>query len=165
MKEKSDLLIEIEKNNEKRRQKILNKIKAMENYKEKYELEKQERLNEQKKEREEKFEKNEQNKKEIQLEDEQFRLSILDYDYDLLNRAIQTDKKNELKKRNASERTIFRQMALENTLPTFNKKMNELKGKSVYKKSPEQRYKMFRDVKRAEAKKKKEEEEKLLEKQ
>ena len=35
MKEKSDLLIEIEKNNEKRRQKILNKIKAMENYKEK----------------------------------------------------------------------------------------------------------------------------------
>ena len=43
--------------------------------------------------------------------------------------------------------------------------MNELKDKSVFKKSPEERYKMFRDVKRAEAKKKKEEEEKLLDKQ
>ena len=165
MKEKTELINELEQKNEKNRQKIISKIKAMENYKKKYDLEKQEKLNEYKKERELKFKTCEQNKKELRLEDEQFRMSILDYDYELLNRATATENKNALKRRNASEKTIFKQMALENNLTKFNKKMNGLKDKSVYKKSPEERFKMFRDVKRAEARKKKEEEEKLLDKQ
>ena len=54
-------------------------------------------------------------------------------------------------------------MKLEQNLGIYNIKLNELKSDSIFKKSPEQRLKIYKDLKRAEAeKKKKEEEEKLL---
>ena len=44
---------------------------------------------------------------------------------------------------------------------SFNKQMNILKSQSIYKKSFEERLKMFKELKRKEAEKKKEMEEKL----
>ncbi len=58
----------------------------------------------------------------------------------------------------------MRQMYIEKNLGMFYKKMDELKSQSVLKKSPEQRLKIYKDLKRKEAEKRKKELEEKLEK-
>ena len=55
-------------------------------------------------------------------------------------------------------------MILEKNLSDFVQRMNTLKDQSVYKKTPEQRYKIYKDLKRAEAEKRKKELEDKLDK-
>ena len=72
--------------------------------------------------------------------------------------------KNEMKRINAGERTVVNQMNLEKNLSDFYKRMNLLKNQSIYKKSPEERYKIYKNLKREEAERKKKELEEKLEK-
>lgn len=165
MQEKAERIEELEKENDKKRKDLIKKFQVMEAKKEKFENIKQEKILQEKLAREKKFHNCQKMRKEIQYEDNQDRLDILDYQYNLLRKSKKKDSLNELKRINANEQTVINQMNLEKNLTLFNKRMNELKDKSVYKKTPEERYKIYRDIKREEARKKKEEEEKLLNKQ
>ena len=55
-------------------------------------------------------------------------------------------------------------MTMEKNLSDFYKRMNLLKNQSIYKKSPEERYKIYKNLKREEAERKKKELEEKLEK-
>ena len=73
------------------------------------------------------------------------------------------DKRFKLKKDNATEKTLYNQLTFEKNLKPFYKKLDEIKSESIIKKSLEQRRKIYRGIKRAEAEaKRKEEEERLL---
>ena len=88
---------------------------------------------------------------------------ILEYQAFALSRKDQMDKKNKLKKENFIEKTIYNQLTFEKNLKPFYKKLDEIKSGSIIKKSLEQRRKIYRAIKRAEAEaKRKEEEERLL---
>ena len=88
---------------------------------------------------------------------------ILEYQAFALSRKDQMDKKNRLKKENFTEKTIYNQLTFEKNLKPFYKKLDEIKSESIIKKSLEQRRKIYRGIKRAEAEaKRKEEEERLL---
>lgn len=165
MQEKAERIEELEKENDKKRKDLIKKFQILEAKKQKCESAKQEKIMQDKLAREQKFLNCQKMRKEIKYEDNQDRLDILDYQYNLLRKSKKKDSLNELKRINASEQTVINQMNLEKNLWLFNKRMNELKAKSVYKKTPEERYKIYRDLKREEARKKKEEEEKLLNKQ
>ena len=52
-------------------------------------------------------------------------------------------------------------MTLEKNLTLFNRKMNMLKSQSIFKKTMEERYKIFKELKKKEAERKKELEEKM----
>ena len=91
---------------------------------------------------------------------------IISYQKCVLSRQKEKDKKNKLKKENVMEKTIYNQMLFEKNLKPFYKTLERIKSESILKKSKEQRKKIFRDLKRAEAEaKKREEEERLLNQQ
>ncbi len=69
-----------------------------------------------------------------------------------------------MKRISAGERRVLSQMTMEKNLSDFYKRMNVLKDQSIYKKSPEDRYKMYRNLKREEAERKKKELEEKMEK-
>ena len=70
-----------------------------------------------------------------------------------------------MKRINAGEKRVMEQMTMERNLSDFYKKMNYLKDQSIYKKTMEERYKIYKDLKREEAERKKKELEDKLEKQ
>ena len=92
------------------------------------------------------------------------RLDILDIQLDLLKRGKKKEKSYELKRITAGERRVLSQMNMEKNLSDFYKRMNALKNQSIYKKTEEERYKMYKDLKREEAERKKKELEEKLEK-
>ena len=69
-----------------------------------------------------------------------------------------------MKRINAGESRVIGQMTMEKNLSDFYKRMNLLKNQSIYKKSPEERYKIYKNLKREEAERKKKELEEKLEK-
>jgi hypothetical protein len=164
LKERTERIEELEKINEKKGKVITDKIHKREEIKEKYDIEKKERLLMEKDKREEKMRRCNTQKMEILKEDNERRLDILEYQYELLLRGRRKEKMDELKRKNAGEKTIVTQMILEKNLSDFYKRMNRLKTISVTKKTPEERYKIYRDLKRAEAEKKKKELEDKLDK-
>ena len=136
---------------------MIAKIRKREAVKERYEKEKENKLKEEKKLREEKMNRCKTQKEELLKEQNERRLDILDYQYELLRRGKKKDNMNEMRRINAGERTVISQMTLEKNLSDFHRRMNQLKDQSVYKKTPEQRYKIYKDLKRAEAERKKKE--------
>lgn len=91
---------------------------------------------------------------------------IIDYQNCVLSRQGEKDHRLRLKKINIVEKTIYNQMKFEKNLKPFYKTLDRIKSESIIKKSKEQRRKIFRDLKRAEAEaKKREEEERLLNQQ
>ena len=91
---------------------------------------------------------------------------IIYYQKCVLARTKEKEEKNKLKKANFREKAIFHQMMFEKNLKPFYKTLERIKSESILKKSKEQRKKIFRDLKRAEAEaKKREEEERLLNQQ
>ena len=164
LKEKTERIEELEKVNEKKGKDIIAKIRRREASKQKFEKDKQIKLKEEIKAREEKIKRCNTQKIELLKEQNDRRLDILDYQYELINRGKKRENMNEMKRINAGERTIINQMTLEKNLSDFYKRMNHLKEKSIYKKTPEQRYKIYKDLKRAEAERKKKELEDKLDK-
>ena len=164
LKERTERIEELEKLLEKKEKVIAAKIHKREEIKEKYDNDKKERLLLDKDRREEKMRRCNTQKMEILKEQNERRLDILEYQYDMLMKGRRKEKMNELKRKNAGEKTIVNQMVLEKNLSDFYRRMNSLKSKSVYRKTPEERYKIYRDLKRAEAERKKKELEDKLEK-
>ena len=88
---------------------------------------------------------------------------IIDYQNEVLSRQNEREEKIRLKRENLRDRTIYNQMMFEKNLKPFYKRLERIKSESIIKKSKEQRRKIFRDLKRAEAEeRKREEEERLL---
>ena len=164
LKEKTERIEELEKENEKKGKELLAKIRKREVIKQKSDKEKRDKLFEDMKKREEKIKRCNTQKVELLKEQNERRLDILDYQYELINRGKKRENMNEMKRINAGERTVINQMTLEKNLSDFHKRMNHLKEQSIYKKTPEQRYKIYRDLKRAEAERKKKELEEKLDK-
>ena len=164
LKEKAERIEELQKENIKKGKEIIAKIRKREVIKEKFEKEKNDRLRLEIIAREEKMRRCNTQKKELAKEQNEKILDILDYQYELLIKGKKKDKINEMKRINAGEQTVINQMVLEKNLSDFYKRMNRLKDQSVYKKTPEQRYKIYRDLKRAEAERRKKELEEKLDK-
>ena len=155
---------ELEKENEKKGKTLIAKMRKREELKEKFDNQKKEKQQAEIEAREEKMKRCNTQKKEILKEQNERRLDILDYQYDLLMKGKKKDRMNEIKRKKANEKTIVTQMILEKNLSDFVQRMNTLKDQSVYKKTPEQRYKIYKDLKRAEAEKRKKELEDKLDK-
>ena len=164
LKEKAEKLEELEKENEKKSKDLMAKIRRREIVKEKYDKERKKRLKLEKEKREEKMRRCNTQKKEIRKEENERILDILDYQFELLRRSQKKEKMGELRRINAGEKTIIDQMVLQKNLSEFFRRMNRLKDQSVYKKTPEQRYKIYRDLKRAEAERKRKELEEKMDK-
>ena len=165
MKEKNERMEELERMNKEREKDLLNKINKREVIKEKYDKQRKERFLMDKNKREEKMKKCHTQKIEIMKEQNERRMEILDYQFDLLKRSKKRDKTNEMKRINAGEKRVMEQMTMERNLSDFYKRMNYLKDQSIYKKTMEERYKIYKDLKREEAERKKKELEDKLEKQ
>ena len=133
--------------------------------KEKYDRKRKERLYLNKTKLEEKMKKCRTQKIEINRELNERRLDIIEYQLELLKRGNKKEKSNELKRINAGEKRVISQMTMEKSLADFYKRMNELKDQSIYKKSEDERFKMYKNIKREEAERKKKELEEKLEKQ
>ena len=155
---------ELAKQNAKKAKEFMMKIKKREEVKEEYEKEKKEKLRLDKEAREEKMRRCKSNRREMIKEEYERRLDILDYQYDLMRRNKKRNNMSEMKRVNVGEKTVINQLVLEQSLRDFYKKMDRLKSQSVYKKTPEERYKIYRDLKKAEAEKRKKELEEKLEK-
>jgi hypothetical protein len=159
--EKAERLVELEKQNEKKRNDILNKIKTMDSKKEIFEKNKYEKILENKKLREQRFASCLKNRKEMLIEENERRKDILFYQSIMLGRSLSRDNIFRKKRLNASEKTVNEQMTLERNLTLFNRKMNMLKSQSIFKKTMEERYKIFKELKKKEAERKKELEDKM----
>ena len=161
--EKLNKLEEIERNAEKKRKNLIKKLQVIES-----------NQNEQKKKDKEKYENikekrerymltcndNKKNLNKMLLEEKD---DILEYQAMMFSRKSDMDQKNKLKKDNFTERTLYNQMTFEKNLKPFYKKLEEIKSDSIIKKSIDQRRRIYRGIKRAEAEaKRKEEEERLL---
>jgi hypothetical protein len=164
MKEKNERMEEIERKNKERENNLIKKILKRQAIKEKSDKQRQEKFSMEKNKREEKMKKCLTQKIEIMKEQNERRLDILDYQLDLLKRGKKKEKSNELKRISAGERRVMGQMTLEKNLSDFYRRMNILKEQSIYKKTPEERYKMYRNLKREEAERKKKELEEKMEK-
>ena len=164
LKEKTERIEELEKENERKGKNLIAKIRKREAVKEKYDKEKQNKIKEDIKIREQKINRCKTQKEELLKEQNERRLDILDYQYELLRRGRKRDNMNETRRITAGERTVANQMTLEKNLSDFHRRMNQLKDQSVYKKTEEQRYKIYKDLKRAEAERKKKELEDKLDK-
>jgi hypothetical protein len=164
LREKMERIEELEKENEKKGKTLIAKMRKREELKEKFDNQKKEKQQAEIVAREEKMKRCNTQKKEILKEQNERRLDILDYQYELLMKGKKKDRVNEIKRKKAKEKTIVTQMILEKNLSDFVQRMNTLKDQSVYKKTPEQRYKIYKDLKRAEAEKRKKELEDKLDK-
>ena len=159
MKEKEERVEEIKKINAQKAKELLSKIKKREEIKEEYDKDKKEKLRLDKVAREEKMRRCKTNQNEMIKEEYERRLDILEYQYDLLQRNKKRNNLSEIKRVNTG---VINKLLLEQSLKDFYKKMDRIKSQSIYKKTPEQRYKIYKDLKRAEAiKRKKELEEKI----
>ena len=163
MREKNERIEELERLNKEKENRLLKKIQKREAIKEKYDKEKKQRFLMEKEKREEKVLNCQEQKEEIKKEQNERRLDILDYQLDLLKRVNKREKSNELKRISAGERRVLGQMTMEKNLSDFYRRMNLLKDQSIYKKTEEERYKMYKNLKREEAERKKKELEEKLE--
>ena len=164
LKEKEERIEEIKKINAQKVKELLSKIKKREEVKEEYDKEKKEKLKLDKEAREEKMRRCKTNRDEMIKEQYERRLDILEYQYDLLRRNNRRNKMDEMKRVNVGEKTVINQLILEQSLRDFYKKMDRLKSQSIYKKTPEQRYKIYKDLKKVEAEKRKKELEEKIDK-
>ena len=161
--EKFNRLEEIEKKTEKNRKNLIKKLKAIEaNQKELKEIDRQKYENIRIK-REKYMKTCNENKESLRKIMSEEKEDILEYQAIMLSKNTQMDKKYRLQKDNFTEKTLYHQLTFEKNLKPFYKKLDEIKSESIIKKSMDQRRKIYRGIKRAEAEaKRKEEEERLL---
>ena len=100
-------------------------------------------------------------RKDILMEESERRKDILFYQSMMLGRSLSRDNIFHMKKIVANEKALNEQITLEKNLTAFNKKMNILKSQSIFKKTPQERLQIFKELKKKEAEKKKELEEKM----
>ena len=161
--EKYNRLEELEKDIEKKRKNLIKKLHTIETNQIEIREKDKQKYEDIRKRRENYINTCYENKK--RLEDDLFdeKDDILEYQTIMISRKSQMDKRFKLKKDNATEKTLYYQLAFEKNLKPFYKRLEEIKSDSIIKISLEKRKKIYKGIKRAEAAaKKKEEEEKLL---
>ena len=152
LQEKAEKLEEIEKQNEEKRKELVKKMKKMDNLREQYKKKKEVKIIEEKIRREEKTKNVKERLDEMDKFEIERRRSVLDYQSESMMRSMNMNAtNNSLKKINSGLDSISNQMALQNSVTLFNKKLNELKSKSVNKKSDEEKVKIYKELKRQEA--------------
>ena len=158
MLEKSEKLEEIERKNEERRKELIKKMQKMDRRRKEFMIEKNNKLMELKTLREEKN-KSCQNKKDEMDKEEVERVNdILLYQVESMNRSMQkTFRPNESK--STAENAVKTQIRIYQSLPAFKRQMDKIKSSSVSKKTKEEKFKIYKEIKRKEAEKKKKEKE------
>ena len=161
--EKLNRLEEIERNTEKKRKNLIKKLQVIEANQNQLKERDRQKYESIKEKRDKYILTCQENKKNLQRVLFEEKDDILEYQSIVLSRKEQMDKKYKLKKENFTEKTIYNQLTFEKNLKPFYKKLDEIKSDSIIKKSFDQRKKIYKGIKRAEAEaKRKEEEERLL---
>ena len=163
LKEKSEKLEELDRINEEKRKDIVKKMQKMERKRSENMKLKEERILEDKLRREAKVKGVKMRLTDMEEEEDERRKDILDYQTEMMNRSFKmNDAINNRKKFNAGEKSIMNQIAIQNNMMAFMKKLNMLKSQSISKKSTEKRIKLFKELKRQEGERKKREKEEEL---
>jgi hypothetical protein len=128
---------------------------------EKKKLEKQkeraEYLEQERKKRLEKYKKLLKNKEEIELENEEMRKLILAEQKEILSRGVNKDSVSNNKRIEAGDKIVKEQLCYVENMSAFKRRMDQIQSASIMKKSPEERYNMYKEMKREEAERKKKE--------
>ena len=159
MQEKAEKLEELDRKNEERRKELFKKMQRMDKKREEYMKLKGEKILEEKMKREAKTQGVQNRLNEMEKEEFERRRDVLAYQTESMNRSMKNTQMFNLKKMSAGENSISNQIAIQKNLTTFNKKLNILKSQSVTKKTPEEKMKIFRELKRQEAERRKKEKE------
>ena len=133
----------------------MKKMIKMDKKREEYMKLKEEKILEDKIKRDEKSKNVQIKLNEMEKEEFERRKDVLAYQTELMNRSM----KMNIRRMNSTENTITNQIAIQRNLNTFYRKLNLLKSQSVTKKTPEEKMKIFRELKRQEAERKKKEKE------
>ena len=149
-------LEELDRNNEERRKQLMRKMQKMDRKREEYMKSKEEKILEEKLKRDAKTKSVHKRLNAMELEEFERRKDVLAYQTELMNRSMKMTQLNRLKK---VENSISNQIAIQNNLTAFNRKLNILKSQSVTKKTPEEKMKIYKELKRQEAERKKREKE------
>ena len=145
LKEKSEKLEELDRLNEEKRKQIVKKMQKMDKKRCENLKSKEEKILEDKMRREVKKKNVKMRLTEMEEEEEEKRRDILDYQTDLMNRSLKmNDPAINRKRYNTGESTITNQMAIQNNMMRFMKKLNTLKSQSISKQSVEKRIKKTR---------------------
>ena len=161
--EKNNRLELIERNIEKKRKNLIKKIQTIEANQNQLKERDKEKYESLKEKRTQYINSCRLNKKKLMKLLDEDKEDILEYQAIVLTRKEDMDKKIQLQKDNFTEKTIYNQLTFEKNLKPFYKKLYEIKSDSIIKKSLDQRRKIYKGIKRAEAEaKRKEEEERLL---
>jgi len=162
LQEKAERLEEIERKNDERREGLVNKMKTMDKRREAFKKKKQQKINEDKIQREEKMNTIQQKLKELDLINEDKMYKLLDRQTDHMYKSINMNQTNmTLRTITQEENSITNQIHLRESEAIFKKKLNDLKSQSIARKSPKDKIKLYKEIKRKEAeeaKRKKEEE-------
>lgn len=156
LQEKAEKLEELDRKNEERRKQIMRKMQKMDKKREEFMKSKEERILEEKMKRDTKTKNVHSRLIEMEQEEYERRKDVLAYQTELMNRSMKMTQLNRLKK---VENSISNQIAIQNNLTAFNRKLNILKSQSVTKKTPEEKMKIYKELKRQEAERKKREKE------
>ena len=128
---------------------------------EKKKLEKQkeraEYLEQERKKRLEKYKKLLKNKEEIELENEEMRKLILAEQKEILSRGVNKDSISNNKRMEAGDKIVKEQLCYVENMSAFKRRMDQIQSASIMKKSPEERYNMYKEMKREETERKKKE--------
>jgi hypothetical protein len=157
--EKAEKLEELDRKNEERRKELFRKMQRMDKKREEYMKLKGEKIMEEKMKRDAKTQDVHHRLNEMEKEEFERRRDVLAYQTELMNRSMKNTQMFNLKKMSIGENSISNQIAIQKNLTAFNRKLNILKSQSVTKKTPEEKMKIFRELKRQEAERRKKEKE------
>ena len=135
----------------------MKKLQGMEKKRAEKEKEKSDLYENEKKKRLEKLKRAQLHKEEINEDNEEYRQLVLAEQKEILTRGANKDNMTNLKRVNAGEKIVREQLTIENNMKAFRKRMNLIQSASILKKSPEERFAMYKEKKRQEAEKKKKE--------
>ena len=160
LKEKTEKLEVLDRMNEEKRKDVVKKMQKMEKKRKDNLKIKEERIMEGKMRRLAKVKSLKIKLSELDEQLGEKRKDILDYQTEMMNRSLKmNDAMNNKRRFHTGENSITNQMAIQNNMMTFMRKLNMLKSQSITKKSIEQRVKIFKELKRQEAERKKREKE------
>ena len=162
LQEKAERLDEIERKNDERREGLVNKMKTMDKRREAFKKKKLQKVIEDKIQREEKMNNIKKTLEEMDIKNEEKMYKLLDKQTEHMYKSLNMNQTNmTLRTITQEENSITNQILLKESESIFKKKLNDLKSQSIQRKSPEDKLKLYRQLKRQEAedaKRKKEEE-------
>ena len=154
-KVKAELIEELEKSLEIKRQNILKRINKMNRNKEENIIERRKHLEENRLKREKYQDLCECNKQTLEQRRYEQREKILNEQSDIFQKIREMEKIKKMKKMNLNEKAIIEQMVLEKNIYNFQRAMNAVKSDSILKKSQSEKVFMYKEKKRLEYEEKK----------